>query len=64
MCLKKWNISECENGWDFDDSVFEATVATSNQWFCEKEIYSQHILTVRFAGGAIGHTILPAIADK
>ena len=56
-------IPECEYGWEYDNSKFQSTIATSFNWFCERD-YSTHILTVRFAGGAFGTVLLPALADR
>ncbi|XP_069166369.1 solute carrier family 22 member 1 [Procambarus clarkii] len=55
---------ECRSGWEFDSSQFKATLATTNQWFCERESYSQHALALNMAGNAFGTLILPFIGDK
>nr|XP_053630899.1 LOW QUALITY PROTEIN: beta-alanine transporter-like [Cherax quadricarinatus] len=54
----------CSSGWDFDSSQFEATLATTNGWFCEKAIFLQHVLALNMVGNALGTLVLPHIGDK
>ena len=57
-------LSGCSDGWDFDNSIFQSTVATTFNWFCDDEIYSRHVITARWASGAIGYILFPVIADR
>ncbi|ROT66050.1 Organic cation transporter 1 [Penaeus vannamei] len=59
------NITQgCDQGWDHDKSEFEETMATTNEWFCEREDYTNHVYSLTSAGNTIGTIILPVIADR
>ncbi|XP_042880465.1 solute carrier family 22 member 7-like [Penaeus japonicus] len=63
--LRIHNITqECESGWEHDSSEFQATMATTNEWFCEREDYSNHIYSLSTAGSTVGTVVLPVIADR
>lgn len=57
-------FAECESGWEHDSSEFQATMATTNEWFCEREDYSNHIYSLSTAGSTVGTVVLPVIADR
>ncbi|XP_069172937.1 solute carrier family 22 member 21-like [Procambarus clarkii] len=58
------DTEECRSGWEYDSSQMASTVATSNEWYCERETFSHHLLSVNNAGNAFGTLILPLIGDK
>ncbi|XP_037791597.1 solute carrier family 22 member 5-like [Penaeus monodon] len=59
------NITEdCEQGWEHDTSEFLETMATKNEWFCERKNYINHIYSLTQAGHAVGTAIFPVIADR
>ncbi|KAK4296972.1 hypothetical protein Pmani_030576 [Petrolisthes manimaculis] len=55
---------ECVNGWEYDDSQYTSTVATSFDWVCNKEHYSPLLLSTYMIGNTVGTLVLPVLADK
>ncbi|XP_063594061.1 solute carrier family 22 member 7-like [Penaeus indicus] len=59
------NITEaCEQGWEHDTSEFLETMATKNEWFCEREDYIKHIYSINQAAHTVGTAVFPVIADR
>ncbi|KAG7158217.1 Carcinine transporter-like 3 [Homarus americanus] len=55
---------ECISGWQHDPSQFTKTLSTELEWVCEREIYSQHVLSFTMAGNTVGTFLLPILADR
>ncbi|KAK3856059.1 hypothetical protein Pcinc_037584 [Petrolisthes cinctipes] len=55
---------ECVNGWEYDQSQFTSTVATSFDWVCDKVHYSPLLLSTFMIGNTVGTFLLPILADK
>ncbi|KAK3858083.1 hypothetical protein Pcinc_035705 [Petrolisthes cinctipes] len=59
------NVTQvCVNGWEYDQSQFTSTVATSFDWVCDKVHYSPLLLSTFMIGNTVGTFFLPILADK
>ncbi|XP_066968410.1 beta-alanine transporter-like [Macrobrachium rosenbergii] len=54
----------CSHGWEHDRYEYLETVATLNDWLCDKENYSSYMLSMNTIGNAVGTLLMPLIADK
>ncbi|XP_018027110.1 solute carrier family 22 member 5-like [Hyalella azteca] len=50
--------------WEYDRSLLHETLATTNDWVCDRELYSVHIMSANIAGSCISTFIMPYLADK
>ncbi|XP_068243997.1 carcinine transporter-like [Palaemon carinicauda] len=54
----------CSQGWEHDRYEFLETVATLNNWLCDKEKYSSYMMSMSTIGNAVGTLVIPVLADK
>lgn len=50
--------------WEYDRSLMSETVATTNDWVCDKEMYSVHTLTISIVGSSLSTLVMPYLADR
>uniref|UniRef100_T1GFB9 Uncharacterized protein n=1 Tax=Megaselia scalaris TaxID=36166 RepID=T1GFB9_MEGSC len=54
---------ECRNGFTYDKEWYEATIATKENWICERDLYVTNTFVVSRAFEVIGSFALGQIGD-
>ncbi|KAL7648368.1 UNVERIFIED_CONTAM: hypothetical protein RMT77_000274 [Armadillidium vulgare] len=55
---------DCQNGWEYDHSVWKQSVPTSFNWVCKDRIIITKLLTVKMIGSAVGLFAFAILSDR
>jgi len=57
-------IIQCTNGWEYDTTEYESTMASEFNWVCENGDIPTTAFTVAALGNALGTIVFGHLADK
>jgi hypothetical protein len=53
----------CQDGWEYDQTWFAATVASQEDWVCDKELHIPNTLLFCKVGEVLGEVFIGQLGD-
>ncbi|XP_036448623.1 solute carrier family 22 member 7b.1 isoform X4 [Colossoma macropomum] len=57
-------VVQCQDGWEYDHSTFESTLATEWNLVCDKKGMNKATATIFFSGVMVGAPVLGSLSDR
>ncbi|KAM7363072.1 carcinine transporter-like isoform 2-T5 [Cochliomyia hominivorax] len=57
------NVTGCKNGWSYDQTWYESTIPTQENWVCAKDLYVTNVFVVGRVTEVVGSFLLGQMGD-
>ena len=61
---ESWPVSECKEGWTYDDSEYKDTLVTELDLVCDNQWWPKTSTMLFYVGSLFGNILFGYIADK